>query len=545
MSSSKDTQEEISNSLNSHPKSRKANTPPIDSCLPNWPPQTKQDISKAPTECEDELHSSGMASALFLSPPTSPPPNEADLTPKEEKPAENKTQVKALSLKTKLGLDGWQCGSLTQKNTPCTRPIGEEKQDQINSQIELMISLTWSCPELESELDNLVMLVHCHQHDCGNPKDSRIETWITAFPDGDGDAKPVLSVEKQIRKALGRVSTQCIGIKPDHKRCTQRIGGQKVHNCTKTIDEIVKPEVYLDDADLDGFLKVLETNMYCHGHVNRGPLKYVAEWRLDIFQIRKKAASKVVQSIESNAPGWLKSQTRAPGTQETRKISIGNNSNIALRNQELPMPRRSRTFSLKLDQDPVAFWPEAYDTTAFDIIARGDKLADYASSYELVRSEMTKSLGKKDQGNGFVYLYKVEGNSGFVKLGYTGRSLEIRHQEWDFDCNRVVKVLYPIPPGSAIAVPNARRVEALCHAELDYRKIRIYCKGCLKQHIEWFEISPEEAIAVIRKWSKWMNTSPYLSPRLRSGVVWTLKEEEMQKVGNIDRFIKEISLESQ
>ena len=75
----------------------------------------------------------------------------------------------------------------------------------------------------------------------------------------------------------------------------------------------------------------------------------------------------------------------------------------------------------------MAFWPETNNTTAFDIIARGDKLANYASSLELVRSEITESLDKKDQGDGFVYLYKVEGNSGFVKLEYTGRSLEIHY----------------------------------------------------------------------------------------------------------------------
>lgn len=257
----------------------------------------------------------------------------------------------------------------------------------------------------------------------------------------------------------------------------------------------------------------------------------------------KKAASKVVQSIESNAPGCFESQTRATGTQETRKISVSYNSNFALRNQELPISRRARSVSPRLDQDPMAFWPETYDTTAFDIIARGGNLADYASSYELIQSEMAKSLGEEDQRDGFVYLYEVEGNSGFVKLGYTGRSLEARHAEWDFDCNRAVKVLYPDPSVSAIVVPNARRVEAMCHAELDHRKIRLYCKGCLKQHIEWFEITPKEGVAVVRKWSKWISTSPYQSPRLRSGGNWTLKEEERQKIGNIDRFRKEISLE--
>jgi hypothetical protein len=155
---------------------------------------------------------------------------------------------------------------------------------------------------------------------------------------------------------------------------------------------------------------------------------------------------------------------------------------------------------------------------------------------------MMKSLDRTDREDGYVYLYEVEENKGFVKIGYTGRSTETRHKEWDFDCNREPKVLYPIPSGSAMVVPNARRVEALCHAELDHRRIRIYCKGCLKQHIEWFEISPAEAIGVIQKWSKWMTTRPYQSIQLRSVVKWTLKEEEMRRARDIDQFMKEISV---
>jgi hypothetical protein len=142
---------------------------------------------------------------------------------------------------------------------------------------------------------------------------------------------------------------------------------------------------------------------------------------------------------------------------------------------------------------------------------------------------VTKPLDGRDQEDGYVYLYVVEGNKGFVKVGYTGRSTEIRHKELGFDCNRDPKVLYPIPSNSAMVVPHARRIEALCHAELDHRRIRIYCRGCLKQHIEWFEISPAEAIAVIQKWSKWMTTRPYQSIQLRSVVKWTLKEEEMRR----------------
>lgn len=110
----------------------------------------------------------------------------------------------------------------------------------------------------------------------------------------------------------------------------------RVQNCSKTIDEIVKPEVCLDDAYLEGFLKVLEANMYCHHHINRRHLKYVAQWKLSIFEIRKKAGSKMMPSIESNASGRSRSQTGTPDARETRRYSTKNNNTLISQNRGLP-----------------------------------------------------------------------------------------------------------------------------------------------------------------------------------------------------------------
>jgi len=65
------------------------------------------------------------------------------------------------------------------------------------------------------------MLVHCYQH-AGNPKNTRIDSWIAAFPIGDDDTEPVVSVEKQIRKSLGQITVQCI-----EKLCKEKIGGKR------------------------------------------------------------------------------------------------------------------------------------------------------------------------------------------------------------------------------------------------------------------------------------------------------------------------------
>jgi hypothetical protein len=144
---------------------------------------------------------------------------------------------------------------------------------------------------------------------------------------------------------------------------------------------------------------------------------------------------------------------------------------------------------------------------------------------------MMKRLSADDQKNGYLYIYEVEGNKGFVKIGYTTRSIRKRHEEWGFDCNRKSNPLFPIPSIKPALVPNARRVEKLCHAELKHRQAIIYCQGCLKTHEEWFESSPTDAIAVIEKWSAWMKKEPYHPDRL------LLKQEEGRKAVDMEKFM--------
>lgn len=492
------------------------------------------DVSRVLKGLEDNVRPLAIASASPLTPPKSPPRNKSALTARD-KPAEAGDHIKVSSLKTNLGLGGSKCCCMKDNGEPCRMPRSENTDDQINTQLKSMITLTRSSVGFKSELEKLVILVHCRYHLSPKFKNRRIETWSTVFPDGEGDTGP--SVEDQIRRALGEPSTQCIGITTTKVRCTKPIGGRKVQNCSKSIDEIVKSEVYLDDGYLRAYLEVLSANMHCSIHITRRLPKHVVRWEESIRDIRRKASLKVIPSIESTSSGGPKSQTHLPDAQgptpKDKKTPV-------LRSRALLTPS-SRSLTPDLARDPATFWPETYDMTPFDILVASNRLAFSISSYRLIQSTIELPLDRTDQQDGYVYLYEVDGNSGFVKIGYTGRSIEVRHQEWEFDCNRLPRILYPSNSSPAIPVRHARRVEALCHAELDHRRIRIYCKGCLKQHIEWFEISTAEAIAVIRKWSQWAATLPYEMARLRSGA-WQLKEEQKQKARNIDRLMEELSL---
>jgi Meiotically up-regulated gene 113 len=48
------------------------------------------------------------------------------------------------------------------------------------------------------------------------------------------------------------------------------------------------------------------------------------------------------------------------------------------------------------------------------------------------------------------------------------------------------------PAATVVLTLHACRIEALCHTELDHRRIRMYCGACLKQHVEWFNVSAAE-----------------------------------------------------
>jgi hypothetical protein len=491
--------------------------------------QTKTKLSKAGKDSQNERKSFKATVSLGrLTPPTSPPRNVSNVTTVKEKPVEKSTQS-ASTLKTRLDLDNWRCGSprVDENDPPCKVQIPARKKDQINSQIDSMVTLTKSSPDLVAELEKLAMLVHCHHHDCGIPKHSRVMAWEKLF-------NPILSVEKQIREVFGRRSTQCIA--KENVRCREKIGGQRVQNCTRTIDEIVRPEVYFHDANLDHLLSILETNMHCEEHMGEKSLKLVASWKSAIVAIRTVPDSNPIPSIESDAL-----EMRDGKDQNPKSVSSTSNE-LVLHSRRLLTPRSSRSLSPELDREPSSFWAEAFVTTPFDIIAKSNKHLNSQASYELIRTEAKRALDLTDRKEGYVYLYEVEGNKGFVKIGYTGRSIAKRHTEWGFECNREPKVLYPTTTRSTVVVQNARRVEALCHAELNHRRIRIYCASCLKQHLEWFEVSAADAIAVIQKWSTWMETHPYQSIELRNGTKWTIKEKEEKRTRNMELFMKEISV---
>ncbi|KAK3081643.1 hypothetical protein LTS18_004448 [Coniosporium uncinatum] len=477
-------------------------------------------------------------------------------------------------LKIDLRIIDWRCGAQTATNTECQRYILKGSKQLIDLQLTSMTDLTRASPDFEPTLLKLVVLVHCYQHVGGPPKERRLEAWRLAFLPGSADgSEPEAPVEQLMRKALGMLSTECIA-RGNGWTCERRVGGQKVQNCERTLQELVKQDIYSSDVKLELLLKVLEWNRTCSDHESSRQFTSVAAWKKSVMAVLPAPKPVVNRAIANNAPNEPQMPPRAQASPPIVTSPTTEKKDLVIvQIHPLPSPRASSDLTTNLNTDPASYWPKAYDTSLFEILVHADRLASPTLSHKLIRTKISRLLDARDLHDGYVYAYEVDGNNGYVKIGYTTRSVTDRHDEWSFDCNRQTKLLYPSPPppppppappplaaaaanilivaaavtttaarpaaaAMAVLTPHARRIEALCHAELDHRRIRTYCGACLKQHVEWFDVSAAEVTAVIQKWSRWMATRPYERLQLRCGSMWALKASEVQRTMRIEQSLR-------
>lgn len=190
--------------------------------------------------------------------------------------------------------------------------------------------------------------------------------------------------------------------------------------------------------------------------------------------------------------------------------------------------------SSEIEKNSTSLWQVEFDTTPFHIMP-GTNRRSMNTPNDNIQRIIGQNSSDQSRSPGYVYIFHANDIEGYVKIGYTTSPVIERLQSLIFDCNRQMEVLFPMPPEAAKMVPNAWRVEKLCHAELVDCQIQIDCKGCLGEHKEWFQISAADALAVVKKWSAWMDSIPY------DPVLGSLKEEERRKISDMDHFMIELA----
>ncbi|KAK7985513.1 hypothetical protein PG996_005247 [Apiospora saccharicola] len=125
---------------------------------------------------------------------------------------------------------------------------------------------------------------------------------------------------------------------------------------------------------------------------------------------------------------------------------------------------------------------------------------------DTVSCKILEDLVKRDFETGSLYMFGRSSSPGYVKIGWTARSVEVRLSHWA-KCGYVPNLLF-----HEDNVPFAQRAETLTHYELikEWRTERRckgpYCGG--KSHQEWFEVSKEEAEQVISRWARVLKEVP-------------------------------------
>ncbi|RAK77453.1 GIY-YIG nuclease family protein [Aspergillus fijiensis CBS 313.89] len=344
------------------------------------------------------------------------------------------------------------CGGRTTNNTPCKRSRRPVARSVVNEGIISLRSLPPSCShsKMVESLKRLALLLHCSMHRSERSVNTRVEAWLTEYFLRPGDTTALL------RKALQKYGTKCNGTKDDARPCQESIGGRQVLAIQSITDRILEPEVYLHDGRLKVWLKRLGQNTLCPQHRDE--------------QLQEQVA-KLTAAV-----------TIARGSQLSTEITRG----ISENQHETEEP-----------------W-QGYDTSPLHLVADLNSGSQGCKPDSNYLQTIRDCLIPRNYKPGYVYAYTVDANEAFVKIGYTTREVSVRHAEWEFECNRKIKSLYPDPAATGVPILHPRLIESICHADLWKGSVRVDCSACQKEHVEWFKISAQKAIDTIEKWSQWM-----------------------------------------
>ncbi|RHZ64679.1 hypothetical protein CDV55_106928 [Aspergillus turcosus] len=168
---------------------------------------------------------------------------------------------------------------------------------------------------------------------------------------------------------------------------------------------------------------------------------------------------------------------------------------------------------------------------------------------EALEKLLVKPLMKSEiERVGSLYVYWQPGNFGHLKIGYSKNEISKRVKEWSSKCRKPMEVYFPKRGSDEehLQVSHICRVEKLVHTELkNCRRIEEMCPVCNGNHIEWFEVSRQLAIAVVRKWMAWMRTSPYEERSCGGKTEWVLKDEQRRKIKELSQPLQEIAISRQ
>ncbi|KAM3510813.1 hypothetical protein MY11210_005534 [Beauveria gryllotalpidicola] len=424
---------------------------------------------------------------------------------------------KLIRWKKALSISNGKCGAtLKSGKGTCANPMSVEKTQGMDDIIKLLCKPRNSSLQIETHLDSLAQLAHCQYHEHPPFREPRISDWLEVLP---GGPRPP-SLQRRLRLILGPAPVKCTSVTKDGSHCRNNIAQGRKSDAQKTIRKMIEMAMGSIEQDypLTHLAEVWQHYTLCHVHLKYS-FKTQDDWVKRLQEFRMACQSEMDSRIEEEK---LKAKAVTAAKKKADEIIFASPP---------PTPR-----SRQVHKTPRTFWDDVYETSQFKILGKHEVINKSLFTVDVVAQEQLNTeddKSKNEINDGFVYLYQVSGNENLVKIGFTTGHVAKRLECWKKDCHREPAQLYPAPDAVCKAVPHAHRVERLVHAELMEHQVRVYCEPCEKQHIEWFEVSVKHAVAVIEKWSLWMQGRPYEKRETRQSVKWSLKAEEAKRLPDI------------
>ena len=137
--------------------------------------------------------------------------------------------------------------------------------------------------------------------------------------------------------------------------------------------------------------------------------------------------------------------------------------------------------------------------------------------FQKIKKDIPQPNGGASEG--YIYVFRVVGRPGVVKIGITQGAIETRLKQVQSCTKYELEVLGTLSP---TLVPVCKRVEELIHMDLRNERHFFKCKCKQKQkrhhstasdgltkHGEWFAIGELEAMKTVERWTQWALQKPY------------------------------------
>jgi hypothetical protein len=141
-------------------------------------------------------------------------------------------------------------------------------------------------------------------------------------------------------------------------------------------------------------------------------------------------------------------------------------------------------------------------------------------------------IGKRSMESGFIYIFRNPEMKGLVKIGFSD-DISRRMKSIRRACHITPHL---VTDRTQRRIKHAYLAEQIILDELESYQKKFKCKGCGKEHREWFQVDEVKALEVIERWRCWIEDKYGIASESES---WTRSTPRTSSDGSsLDSFLE-------